>query len=195
MSGLEELLGARAGLTLAAFAVSWIAVVLLALVAANLHFRLVHLERSLPAGESRTPFGHLLGRSLADLLGPEVPPATRLVFVLATACPSCDRILGELERLDDGSPVALLWRDATPSPPPPLPPGVTILDQGPALSRLLGVGVSPFALVTDAAGRIVRATPVTSLESLPDIMRESGLETPLDRPATPLPHQPLKGVS
>jgi hypothetical protein len=194
VSGLEDLLRSRSSFVLAALAVSWIAVVLLALIAANLHFRLVHLERSLPAGESRAPFGHLLGRSLVEVLGPRVPPATRLAFVLASDCSSCERILAELGKAGGGARVALLWRDATPSLPP-LPPGVTVLDDGPRVSRELGVGVAPFALSADPSGRIARATPVGSVDALADLLSDAGLGEPLDRHATPVPQQPLKGVS
>lgn len=201
MNGLEELLGARAGFALAAFAVSWIAVALLALVAANLHFRLAHLERSLPAKESPTPYGHLLGRGLADVLGPEASPATRLALVLASDCPSCERLLGELRRAAGRAPVALLWRDATPSPRPPLPAGVTVLGEGPRISRALGVGVSPFALAADTEGRIVRAAPVGGVDALEGLLdhddhddHDSAGEPP-ERAAAPLPNPTLKGVS
>ncbi len=193
MSGLEALLDSRASFVLAALAVSWIAVVLLALVAANLHFRLAHLERSQRVEETHTPYGHLLGRSLADLLGPQLPAATRLAFVLSSDCPSCDRVLAELR--EAGAPVALLWRDATPSPLPPLPAGVAVLDDGPQLSRALGIGVSPFALAADAAGRIDRATPVGSVKTLAAMLGNADRDEPPDRSSTPLLHQPLKGVS
>lgn len=198
MSGLEALLGSRASFLLAAFAVSWIAVALLALVAANLHFRLAHLERSLPAKEARTPYGHLVGRNLADVLGPEAPPAARLALVLASDCPSCDRILAELRHAAGRVPVALLWRDATPSPPPTLPAGVTVLGDGPRISRALGVGVSPFALAADGAGRIVRVAPVGRADALSELLDRDGAEEPPEPPgraAAPLPHPTLKGVS
>jgi hypothetical protein len=196
LSGLEALLDSRASFVLAALAVSWIAVVLLALVAANLHFRLAHLERSQRVQEPSTPYGHLLGRSLADLLGPQLPAATRLAFVLSSDCPSCDRVLAELREAGaPGVPVALLWRDATPSPLPPLPAGVAVLDDGPQLSRTLGIGVSPFALAADAAGRIDRATPVGSVKTLAAMLANADRDEPPGRSSTPQLHQPLKGVS
>jgi hypothetical protein len=196
VSSLEALLGSRASFALAAFAVSWIAVVLLALVAANLHFRLVHLERSLPAAaEARTPYGHLLGRSLADVLGPQLPAATRLAFFLSSQCTACDRVLGELRTTGETGPVALLWRDETPSPLPRLASGVVVLDDGPRLGRALGIGVSPFALAADAGGRIVRAAPVGSVKALAELLGESGHAEPSDRDSAVLPQQSLKGVS
>lgn len=202
MSGIETLLASRASFVLAALAVSWLAVVLLALVVANLHFRLVHLERAArPAPEeSRIPFGHLLGRDLAEALGPRVAPGTRLAFVLSSDCASCERILGELRASAVPTPLALLWRDHTPSPLPPLPPGAAIVDEGPEVSRALGVRVTPFALAADAAGRIVRAAPVGSVEALAEMLRDAGRDEPSGTPSRPsaaplLSRQPLKGIS
>lgn len=184
MSGFDDLLGSRSSFVLASLAVSWIAVVLLALVAANLHFRLAHVERSLRERESRTPFGHLLGRSLPEVLGPRASPATRLAFVLASDCPSCERILAELRETGRGVGVAVLWRDA-PQPVSSLPSGVTVIDDGPQVSRELGVRVAPFALRADASGQIVRAAPVGSVEALADLLAEVGHGDPLDRHSTP----------
>lgn len=195
MSGLEDLLGSRSSFALAAFAVSWIAVVLLALVSANLHFRLAHLERSLPAKEARTPYGHLVGRPLVEVLGTGAPPATRLALVLASDCPSCERVLSDLHRIGRSSRVALLWRDATPSPPPPLPDGVEILADGPRIALALGVGVSPFALAADAGGRIVRAAPAGNLEALTALLGDGDADEPRDHASAPLSHPTLKGVS
>jgi hypothetical protein len=195
VSSLEALLDSRASFALAAFAVSWIAVVLLALVAANLHFRLVHLERSLPAAADRTPYGHLLGRSLADVFGPQLPAATRLAFFLSSQCPACDRILDELRSAGHTGTIALLWRDETPSPLPQLATGLVVLDDGPRLGRALGIGVSPFALTADADGRIVRAVPVGSIMALAELLGASGREEPPNRASAVLPQQSLKGVS
>lgn len=196
MSSLDALLDSRSSFALAAFAVSWIAVVLLALVAANLHFRLVHLERSATAAAGeRTPYGHLLGRSLADVLGPQLPAAARLAFFLSSGCPACDRILDELRTAGDGGPIALLWRDETPSPLPQLATGLVVLDDGPRLGRALGIGVSPFALTADSGGRIVRAVPVGSIKALTELLGASGRDEPLQRASAALPRQSLKGVS
>lgn len=201
MSALQSLLGSQASFVLAALAVSWIAVVLLALVAANLHFRLARLESERPAAEQRTPFGHLVGRSLAEALGPRVAPGTRLALVLSSDCAACDRLLAALRRSAGTAPLALLWRDGTPSPPPPLPAGATIVDDGPGVAAALGVRVTPFALAADAGGRIVQAVPVGRVEALAELLSEAGGDaTPAASPASvsgsnPLSRQPLKGVS
>lgn len=202
MSGLESFLASQASFVLAALAVSWLAVVLLALVVANLHFRLAHLEHAAQPGreESRTPFGHLLGRDLAEVLGPQVAPGTRLAAVLSSECTSCERILDELRQASVATPLALLWRDGTPSPPPPLPPSAIVLDAGPEISRTLGVRVTPFGLAADAAGRIVRAAPLGSVEALAEMLRDAGRAelsgSPSRASASPmLSHQPMKGIS
>lgn len=189
MSGLAELFGARSTFVLAALAVTWLAIALLALIAANLHLRLVRLERAAPAEEARAPFAHLLGRRLDEVLGTGVSPV-RLAVVLASDCPSCSHILEELAAAPVGREVALLWRDGTPSPPPPLPPGVAVLDDGPRASRELGVHVTPFAVRADAGGRIDRATPVGSVAVLRDLLADVRAE-----PTAALLHDPGKGVS
>lgn len=198
MSALQSLLGSQSSLVLAALAVSWIAVALLALVVANLHFRLAHLERARPAAAEHTPFGHLLGRDLVEVLGPRVAPGTRLAVVLSSDCASCERILTALREAMPPPPLALLWRDGTPPAPPPLPAGATIVEDGAEVAQALGVLVTPFALVADAAGRIVRAAPVGRLEALTELLTEAGHdEAPATSPAAshPLSRQPLKGVS
>lgn len=190
MSGLAELFGARSTFVLAALAVTWLAIVLLALIAANLHLRLVRLERASPAEEARAPFAHLLGRRLDEVLGTGISPAVRLAVVLASDCPSCSRILEELAAAPVGREVALLWRDGTPSPQPPLPPGVAVLDDGPRASRELGVQVTPFAVRADASGRIDRATPVGSVTVLRDLLADVRAE-----PTAALLHDSGKGIS
>jgi hypothetical protein len=203
MSGLDALLATKAGFVLAALAVSWIAVALLALTIANLHFRLARLERARPAAdEERTPFAHLLGRDLEELLGAGAVPGARLALVLSSGCPACERLLGELRRTADPPPVALLWRDAAPSPPPVLPAGAALVADGPRISAALGIGVSPFVLVADGDGRVVDATPVGRVEAFAEMLRRADA----GRPATPsvaatvpfspnLSPRPLKGVS
>jgi hypothetical protein len=167
MTAFETFLSSQSSFALAALAVSWIAFVLLALVAANLHFRLAQLEQAQPSAEqARTPFGHLVGRSLVDILGPVHVGRARLVLVLSSSCTSCDRVLEWLRQSAPAAPIALLWRDGTPSPPPSIPAGAVIVDGRPGLSSVLGVQVTPFALAADDTGRISRAVPVGNLDVL-----------------------------
>lgn len=201
MSGVESLLATRATFVLAALAVSWLAVLLLALVAANLHVRLARLERAAPAAAGadgrRKPFAHLLGRRLGEALG-DAAPGVRLAVVLSSNCASCDRLLARLRETVGDTPLALLWRDATPSPLPPLPAGATVVDDGAAVCRDLGVRLTPFALAIDADGRVVRAAPVGNVDALGDWLDGAGRQTaaePLSRTSTPLAHPSLKGLT
>ncbi|MDP8930019.1 MAG: hypothetical protein M3O70_15985, partial [Actinomycetota bacterium] len=93
----------------------------------------------------------------------------------------------------EGVGIALLWRDGAPSPPPSLPPGVAVFDDGPRISRELGVGVAPFALSANAGGYIVRAAPVGSLDALVDLLAQADGGEQIEQPS--LLHRPLKGVS
>lgn len=198
MNGVESLLASRATFVLAALVVSWLAVLLLALVAANLHFRLVRLERDDAAadGGARQPFADLLGHHLGEALGGAAPGA-RLALVLSASCASCERVLARLRETAGDTPLALLWRDGTPSPLPPLPAGAVVVDDGPAICRRLGVRVTPFALALGADGRVVRAAPLGNADALVGWLDGAGHPATAGAAATssrPLAHPSLKGV-
>lgn len=198
MSGVESLLASRATFVLAALVVSWLAVLLLALIAANLHFRLVRVERGDQAAGSgaRKPFAHLLGHHLGEALG-GAAPGVRLAFVLSAGCASCDRVLARLRETAGDTPLALLWRDAAPSPLPALPAGAVVVEEGAAVCRRLGVRVTPFALAAGADGRVVRAAPVGNAEALDDWLDGAARPTPAEAhpvTSTPLAHPSLKGL-
>ncbi|HEX8071328.1 MAG TPA: hypothetical protein VF546_15340 [Pyrinomonadaceae bacterium] len=160
-----SLLDVRSNFVLAALFVTWLAVALLVLIVGNLYARLQRLERGLPAPKDETPYGHLIGRDLQDLLGAAVP--SPCVFVLLSAnCNSCLRVLSELPSLLLSAPLAVTWVDEAPAPPPALPPGTIVLDDGPRISTALGIRVTPFVLVTGDAGEVVEAAPLNSLSSL-----------------------------
>lgn len=159
------LLDMRSNFAIAALFVTWVAVALLMLIVGNLYARLQRLERALPVPKEATPYGHLIGRGLSDLLGATVP--SPCVFVLLSAnCNSCMRVLSELPSLLLSAPLAITWIDEAPSPPPALPPGTIVLDEGPKISLDLGIQVTPFVLVTDDTGEVVQAAPLNSLSSL-----------------------------
>lgn len=197
MNGLESLLATRASFVLAALVVSWAAVALLALVAANLHLRLVRLERAAPgAASARTPFGHLLGRDLAAALG-GVAPGTRFAVVLSADCATCDRVLARLRDTAGGLPLALVWRYGAPSPLPPLPAGARVVADGREVSRALGVRVTPFALVAGADGRIVRTAAIGSVAALDALLAAAADPAPAATPAAAVSRSPrpsLKGA-
>lgn len=186
MNGIETLLESRSSLLIAAFAVSWLATALIALVAANLHVRLAHLERTMAIDARRRPYGHLLGKHVEDLEAGDFVPGSirgpRAILVLARDCSACDRVLDELGRRRDRWPVSLAWRHASAASPPsrPLPEGVDVLAGGSRLAEALGVSVSPFAVVLDDAGKIAAAAPTTSWTHVRALITEAGIVAPED---------------
>jgi hypothetical protein len=165
---LTTLLGSRSSFIIAALIVSWVAVVLLVLVVANLHVRLQRLERLSAVPKEATPYAHLLGSRLHDLLDAPVPSPGMFVFLSAN-CTSCTRVLDELGSLSRTVPVAIAWTDQMPTSLPALPPNTVILDEGAKVSTTLGIRVTPFVVVTGEDGRVVKAAPINSLSSLSDL--------------------------
>lgn len=165
---LTAMLDFRSIFILAALFVSWVAVVLLVLVVGNLHVRLQRLEYSSAVPKAATPFGHLLGSRLHDLLGEQVPIPGMFVFLSAN-CTSCMRVLDELKSLSSTAPVAIAWTDQMPTPLPEFPPNIVVLDEGAKVSKTLGIRITPFAVVTGEDGRVVKAAPINSLSSLSDL--------------------------
>ena len=158
-------MSSEASVELAALFVTWIAVALLVVVAGNLHVRLRRLEHA--GRDSRpAPYGHLLGRNLADILdgAPGTTPP-RVLFFLSRDCSSCSRLLEELASASWTIASAIVWTDDDPPAQPP-PAHIPILAYGSKLGADLGIGVKPFALIADADGRVVKAGPVSSLRSL-----------------------------
>ena len=164
---LSSLLDSQASFTLAVVFVTWVAVVLLGLVAANLHTRLRLLENAGPVRDGSAPYSHLHGRSVWPLLGDAATERhPRLILFLSTSCRSCRRIVRELE--SDSWPIAtgVVWTDQIPAPAPAFPPHVRILEEGWRLSDELGIRVTPFMLIVGADGRTIEASPVVRLDRL-----------------------------
>ena len=168
MSGslLADIFDARSSFVLAALVTTWAAFVLLALIAGNLHARLIRLEQAQQMARSASAYGHMVGRQVA------VPERDRpeIVLVLSNNCSSCERILDELWE-DDGRRqrwnrrTAVVWKDGT-GGKRELPEGVVSLPAGARLVADLGIGVTPFALELDHHGVIVKAGPVASLSAI-----------------------------
>jgi hypothetical protein len=159
----------RAGAALAALVLTWVAVALLVLLVANLHSRLRRLESARsdgapPAagGAAATPYGGLVGRSLAELLGDRVDPRTRVLLVLSAGCASCRRLLAELAEPSYTIPTAVAWT----VPPPETVVDAPVVPDGAQVAAALGVRVTPFGLVAGDDGRIIWAGPVTGLSTL-----------------------------
>jgi hypothetical protein len=162
---LASILDLRSSFMLAALFVTWVAVVLLMLVVGNLRARLYRLEQAGFAAREGTPYGQLLGKQLGELVG-ELPSAPRVLFFLSANCASCKRVLGELAARSWASPPGVVWTDHAPAPSPALPPEAIVLDEGPRISKALGIRVTPFVIITSEDGRISKASPINSLSSL-----------------------------
>lgn len=160
---MRDLLTARSGLVSAAFFVTWATVVLLVLLVTSLHVRLRRLERNAGSPGADTPYSHLLGTKVDSLAG-----RARLLLFVSAGCGTCRRLVEEITSPAWTVPVALLGTDHTPVA---AADGdlVTVLDDGPRISAQLGIRVTPFALVADEAGRVVRAGPISNLQSLGDL--------------------------
>lgn len=156
----DTFLDIRPSFELAAWFVTWAAVALLAVVAASLHARLRRLERGDSGREASLPFGQLAGRPFAT----GMTPSPRAVLVLSAGCAACARILEEAERVQLEEPLALVWTGG--APPPAIPAGMALLQDGARQAAELGIRVTPFALLLDGNGAIVRAAPVGTLEAL-----------------------------
>jgi hypothetical protein len=168
MPMLTAVLDFRSSFIIAALFVTWVAVLLLALVVGNLHVRLQRLEQLSATPQEAMPYGHLLGSRLHDLLDSPVPAPGMIVFLSAN-CTSCKRVLDELGSLSRTVPFAIAWTDQMPTSLPALPPDTVILDEGAKVSTTLGIRVTPFVVVAGEDGRVVKAAPINSLSSLSDL--------------------------
>jgi hypothetical protein len=186
---LGSLFDIRSSFVIAALFVSWIAVALLMLVVGNLHIRLQRLEQFNASPREAVPYGQLLGRRLHDLFAGSVPAPGVLLFLSAN-CASCKRVLDELAAPGRSTPVTIAWIDQTPAPTTAAPPNTIILAEGPQMSAALGIRVTPFVVVSGEDGRVVKATPVTSLSSLGELVGGS-----TNRFHAPVSNDRVKGVA
>lgn len=163
---MPDVLNSRASLELAAFFVTWATVALLVLLVIGLHARLRRLEQRSRQAASHTPYGHLLGTRLADVVGvADAERQPRVLLFVSSGCQSCQRLIEQVTSPAWTVPSAVLWTDRAASVPAGRGP-VTVLADGPRISAELGIRVTPFALVADEMGQIVKAGPVSSLQSL-----------------------------
>jgi hypothetical protein len=178
----EAFVDTRSSFELTALLVSWLAWTLMLIVASHLHHRIRRLEQAGTPTRER-PYGHLLGRSLRELVGTaRLLDMPRVVFFLSSGCSSCGQILREIASPSWPVPSAIVW---TAGAPPDLPAlnGTPVLDDGPRISASLGIRVTPFGLVADAHGRVVEAAPIAGLQSLAAMRASSELsETVFNAP-------------
>lgn len=153
-----------------ALILSWLAIGLLALVVSGL-VRQVH---ALSSGAIRRPdrAGPRPGEPAPgySLLAP-AEPATLVLFFLDEGCRTCREILTAARQID-APQVALraLYRDDIPAyaADSPLP---VLGGQAPLFTRY-DVAVTPFAVLIDPDGRVLRAEPVGSRAALDQLIEQ-----------------------
>ncbi|MCO6011108.1 hypothetical protein NE236_39750 [Actinoallomurus purpureus] len=144
-----------------ALLVTWVALVLLALVVAGLVRQVHHLTRG-----PRTPdVGLATGMPAPgiDRLGPEPGRPTLLLF-LGDECPACHDILEEAVGLADAPPIRALFLDGALDVDPPEYMRI-FAGQGDLFERYQ-VAATPFAVLVGSDGRIRTAEPVGSVRAL-----------------------------
>ena len=171
MNSTLAFLDTRASFELAALFVSWAAIVLLALVVANLQARLHHLERKNAAPKSAA-YSHLIGTPLPEAVAAATAGRPRLLLFLSASCRACRRVMEELGSPSWNTPTTVVW-SGDPPDSPSLASSVTMLGQGAEIKSGLGVRVMPFAVVVGDDGRIASASPINTLSSLADVASDS----------------------
>jgi hypothetical protein len=164
---LASVLDSRASFVVAVGLITWLAVVLLGLVAANLHVRVQRLERTEGARTGSTPYRRWLGQHWREVLGEvELGLPPRFLLVLSSSCPSCARVVRELESENWPPPTVLVWTDREPAGLAGLRETGIVLELGPEASARLDVRVTPFAFVFDHAGKVIKAAPFNDLRTI-----------------------------
>jgi hypothetical protein len=158
-----SLFDTRMTFEIAALLVTWIAIVFLALIAVSLHLRVLNLERERASSRKATPYSHLIGKSVDEILSQRAPAPVDVVLLVTSQCQMCERIVDEIASPAWTKSTAVAWIDGS-APARPSRSNVVVVDDGPAISRRLGVRVTPFALFAGPDGTIVRAGPINSLQ-------------------------------
>lgn len=171
-----------ASFTLAALIVTWAGIVLIAFLATSLHIRVQRLERAGAATPDQAPFRGIVGQSVANLVPDGLDPEVRVLLFLSRSCGSCAKLIDELSGGSWAVPTGVLWTDG-PAARPALGAPLRVLEAGSALSRALGIRVTPFLLVLDGTAQIVAAAPVNTARA----MQELVARTVPAQPAVPVP--------
>ncbi|HEX5597259.1 MAG TPA: hypothetical protein VFX61_14770 [Micromonosporaceae bacterium] len=156
-----------------ALILTWIAILLLALVVSGL-VRQVHGLSNGAVGR-RSSVGlrpGLPAPRFRDLAPPS--PATLVLLFLDHGCATCDHLLDEAAEQVQRTEVVLrvLYRQAAPPHAADLP--MTVLGEQADLFDRYDAIATPFAVVIDAAGRIRRSEPVGSRAALHHLLDQIG---------------------
>ncbi|MER7891556.1 hypothetical protein ABTX15_17190 [Micromonospora sp. NPDC094482] len=175
-----------------ALILSWIAILLLALVVSGL-VRQVH---ALANGSVARPGSvGLRPGSPAPRFGELAPPApaTLVLLFLDPGCSTCDHLLAEATQQADRPDVVLrvLYREAAPPHPADLP--VTVLGEQADLFDRYDAIATPFAVVVDATGHVRRSEAVGSQAALRQLLDQ--VDHPSGGAAAPTVHPIQRGGS
>ncbi|MFI6822715.1 hypothetical protein ACIBJE_17440 [Micromonospora sp. NPDC050187] len=156
-----------------ALILSWIAILLLALVVSGL-VRQVHALSSGMVQHPPQSVGLRPGAPAPGFaqLAPARPTVPLVLLFLDPECGTCGEVLTEATgRVDRGGlEFRALYRDSTPARAGELP--VTVLGGQAELFERYDVLVTPFATVVDRAGRVLRAEPIGSRAALRRLLDE-----------------------
>lgn len=152
--------------TTSALILSWVAILLLALVVA----RLVQQVHELQQGSARQPrrVGLVTGEPAPgiDALDPRAGAAMLLLF-LSTGCRTCREVLTEVtQNSQPGLEIRVLYAGEAPAGSVEVG-GVTITAYGEqaALFEQYDAVATPFAVVVDETGRVARSEPLGSRDA------------------------------
>ncbi|MEU4565280.1 hypothetical protein [Micromonospora sp. NPDC023956] len=150
-----------------ALILSWIAILLLALVVSGL-VRQVHALSSGMVQRRPESVGLSAGTPAPGFtrLAPTAPAVPLVLLFLDPDCGTCGEVLSEAadQAGRDGLEFRVLYRDDAPARAAGLP--VTVLDGEAELFDRYDALATPFATVVDPAGRVLRAEPLGSRAAL-----------------------------
>ncbi|WP_208814573.1 hypothetical protein [Micromonospora echinofusca] len=156
-----------------ALILSWIAILLLALVVSGL-VRQVHALSTGAVARRPGAVGLPPGTPAPGLtrLAPAHPAVPLVLLFLDPDCGTCTALRTETTAQADrpGVEFRILYRNDPPGQPDGQP--VTVLGGQAELFDRYDVPVTPFATVVDRGGRVLRATPVGSRAALRDLLDE-----------------------
>jgi hypothetical protein len=165
--------------TASALILTWVALLLLALVVAGLVRQVHALQREVPGSAAR--------RAPQGRVGAVVPPIpgidtarVRLLVLLDADCSACAGLLTGIEATLAPrvvrEQVALLYADGT-DPAAAALGAPVIADAGDVFSAV-GATALPYGVALDADGRVAAATPVGGVAQLAPLIAAAGLDLP-----------------
>ena len=152
-----------------ALLLSWVAILLLALVVSGLVRQVHALTRGTLPGAALPRVGPVVGGPAPrfDALAPDVPGPLLLMFA-GEGCRTCTTLLPEAaERAGPGLTIRVCYPGPVPADAPP--PGgaiATVHGDEAELFRLYQVVATPYAVLVGVDGRVAESLPVGSADAL-----------------------------